>query len=159
MKKKRILLVDDEVSFTRLCKLNLEQTNDYEVRVENGPESALSAALEFQPDLVLLDLIMPAMIGSDVASRLRADRQTRRTPIVFLSAVSARKAVGHEFAQIPQISKPVSVEDLIAGIEKHIASRRDETSLDLSTATRGEPRRSNSEQTQNYEQTTCPHCG
>ena len=68
MNKKRILLVDDEKSLTTLLKLNLEETGDYEVRVENFPEDALAAVRAFQPDLVLLDLIMPRLPGGNVAS-------------------------------------------------------------------------------------------
>jgi len=123
MKKKRILLVDDEVSFTRLLKLNLEQTNGYEVRVENWAEDALTAAREFQPDLVLLDVVMPRMIGGDVAARLRADANLRATPIVFLSAVVGRKWVQeHEgiVGGFPFIAKPASVEEVIDRIEQHL---------------------------------------
>jgi DNA-binding response OmpR family regulator len=125
MKKKRILLVDDEIGFTRLLKLNLEQTNDYEVRVENWAEDALAAAREFQPDLVLLDVVMPRMIGGDVAARFRADASLRATPIVFLSAVVGRKWVQeHEgiVAGFPFIAKPASVEEVIDRIEQHLTT-------------------------------------
>ncbi|HEV8544162.1 MAG TPA: response regulator [Verrucomicrobiae bacterium] len=123
MKKKRILLIDDEVGFTRLLKWNLEQTDDYEVRVENGPEQAVNAAREFQPDVVLLDVIMPRMIGNEVAQRLRADKFFGTTPIIFLSAVGGRKsgeACNGALDQFPFISKPASVEELIDGIERHL---------------------------------------
>ena len=93
MKKKRILIVDDEASFTRLLKLNLEQTNQYEVRVENWPEDALPAAREFQPDLIMLDVMMPRLFGGDVASQLRADPALKATPIVFLSAAVRKERV------------------------------------------------------------------
>jgi PleD family two-component response regulator len=52
--KKRILVVDDQASATRLVKRYLEGTNDYVVREENDPKAALSAAEEFQPQLILL---------------------------------------------------------------------------------------------------------
>ena len=122
MKKKRILLVDDEVTFTRLAKLNLEQTENYEVRVENWADRAVNTAREFCPDLVLLDLIMPRMIGSDIAVRLRTDAALQTVPIVFLSAVGGRRKPheGNPFAGFPHISKPASVEDLIDGIERHL---------------------------------------
>lgn len=125
MKRKRILLVDDEVTFTRLAKLNLEQTANYEVRIENWADRAVNAAREFRPDLVLLDLIMPRMIGSDVALRLRNDATLHTTPIVFLSAVGGKRRP-HErspFEGFPHIAKPASVEDLIDGIERHLNNR------------------------------------
>ena len=85
MPKKRILLVDDEKSLTTLLKLNLEETGNYDVRVENWPEDALAAAREFKPDLVLLDIIMPRMPGGNVAALIDNDPQLKGTPIVFLT--------------------------------------------------------------------------
>lgn len=123
MKKKRILLVDDEIGFTRLLKLNLEQRAEYEVRVENWPDRALNAAREFRPDLVLLDVIMPRMIGHDVAASLRADVNLKGTPIVFLSAAGGRRSqdMPTRTGGFPYIAKPASLEELIAGIERHLS--------------------------------------
>ena len=55
MKTTKVLLVDDEKSFTNLLKLNLEQTGSYEVRMVNWSEDAMPAAREFKPNIVLLD--------------------------------------------------------------------------------------------------------
>jgi len=126
MRKKRILLVDDEVGFTRLLKLNLEQMQNYEVRVENGAEQAVNAAREFRPDLVLLDVIMPRMIGNDVAKRLRAEAELTKTPIIFLSAVCSRNAADDRNRTVPEfpyIVKPATVEEVIDGIERNLAGR------------------------------------
>jgi len=127
MKKKRILLVDDEVGFTRLLKLNLEQAANYEVRVENWAERALNAAREFRPDLVLLDVIMPCMVGTDVAARFKADANLKSTPILYLSAVGARRSPeGHNgmVDDFSCIAKPASFEDLIDGIERNLPAER-----------------------------------
>jgi CheY-like chemotaxis protein len=86
MAKKRVLLVDDEKSFTNLLKLNLEDTGNYEVRVENWAEDALKAAREFKPDIVLLDIIMPRMPGGNVAMQLKEDPALKDTPVIFLTA-------------------------------------------------------------------------
>src|SRR5678816_2324476 len=123
MRKKRILLIDDEVGFTRLLKLNLEQMRDYEVRIENGAERAVSTAREFRPDLVLLDFIMPRMIGNDVAERLRAEAGLMKTPIVFLSAVCSRNPSderNRDLAGYPYIAKPATMEEVIDGIERYL---------------------------------------
>jgi two-component system alkaline phosphatase synthesis response regulator PhoP len=127
MTKRRILLIDDEVSFTRLLKLNLEQARNYEVRVENGPEHAVRAAREFRPDLVLLDLIMPRLIGNEVAQRLRTENELRQIPIVFLSAACSRNSVDERnraLADFPYIAKPATVEEVIDGIERHLPEER-----------------------------------
>lgn len=67
-KEKKILIVDDEEDFTKLIKLNLERTGEYEVEIENGGLRGLAAAREFKPDLILLDILMPDMEGGEVAS-------------------------------------------------------------------------------------------
>jgi CheY-like chemotaxis protein len=122
MPKKRILLVDDEKSLTSLLKLNLEDTGQYEVRVENWPEDALPAAREFKPDLVLLDLIMPRMPGGNVAALIDTDPQLKGTPIVFLTAAVRKHQVEENegiICEHPCLAKPATVEEVIAMIEKH----------------------------------------
>src|ERR1043166_7887559 len=93
MAKKRILLVDDEKSLTSLLKLNLEETGQYEVRVENWPEDALDATRQFKPDLILLDIIMPRLPGGNVAAQIKADPEVDDTPIVFLTAAVRKEQV------------------------------------------------------------------
>ena len=122
MAKKRILLVDDEKSLTTLLKLNLEETGNYDVRVENWPEDALGAAREFKPDLVLLDIIMPRLPGGNVAAQIDADPLLKGTPIVFLTAAVRRSQVEDNdgiICEHPCLAKPATVDEVIAMIEKH----------------------------------------
>jgi CheY-like chemotaxis protein len=122
MDKKRILLVDDEKSFTTLLKLNLEETGNYEVRIENWPEDAVLAAREFRPNLILLDIIMPRLPGGDVAARIKADPALKDTPIVFLTAAVRKHQVEENdgiICDFPCLAKPAPVEEVIAMIEKH----------------------------------------
>lgn len=122
MAKKRILLVDDEKSLTTLLKLNLEDTGNYDVRVENWPEDALAAAREFKPDLVLLDIIMPRLPGGNVAAQIDADPLLKGTPIVFLTAAVRRSQVEDNdgiICEHPCLAKPATVDEVIAMIEKH----------------------------------------
>src|SRR5688572_6969454 len=85
--KKRILVVDDRASDTRLVKLYLERTNDYVVREENDAQAALAAAEEFEPHLILLDVIMPGMDGGELAACFQANPKLKAVPIVFLTAI------------------------------------------------------------------------
>jgi CheY-like chemotaxis protein len=85
--KKRILVVDDEPEFTNLLKLSLEAHGYYEVQEENDAENVRAAARTFDPDLVLLDIMMPELDGSEVAAALKADPVTRTVPIIFLTAL------------------------------------------------------------------------
>jgi CheY-like chemotaxis protein len=122
MTKKRVLLVDDEKSFTTLLKLNLEESGDYEVRVENWAEDTFNAAREFKPDIILLDIIMPRLPGGNVAAQLGEDPELKDIPIVFLTAAVRRHQVeDHEgvICDHPCIAKPASMEEVVAAIEAH----------------------------------------
>lgn len=123
----RILVVDDEISFTRLVKLNLEGTGRYSVRVENDPRLALPAALDFHADLVLLDVMMPGLDGGDVASRFASDPKLRHTPIIFLTATVKHAEVdAHEgcIGGLQFLSKPVALQELLACLDAHFNGRR-----------------------------------
>jgi CheY-like chemotaxis protein len=87
MSKRKILLVDDECAFTRMMKLVLEQTGLYEVFCENNARQAVATARACQPDLILLDVVMPDMDGGDVAALLQEDPLLKDVPIVFLTAL------------------------------------------------------------------------
>ena len=116
MEKKRILIIDDEASFTRMVKLNLEKTGAFEVREENKATYALATAREFKPDVILLDVIMPAMDGGDVAAQIRNDRHLKGTPIIFLTATVSQSEAGDGGLNSGGdlfLAKPVSLENLI----------------------------------------------
>ncbi|MFZ2639619.1 MAG: response regulator [Verrucomicrobiia bacterium] len=87
MDKKRILLVDDDISFTRMMKLNLERSGVYDIHIENVGSRAVTTAREFKPNLILLDVIMPEVDGGDVAAMLKDDPILRDIPVVFITAL------------------------------------------------------------------------
>ena len=123
MEKKRILIVDDEASFTRMVKLNLEKTGQFEVREENKATYAVAAAREFKPDLIILDVIMPNLDGGDIFGQLQKDRHLKGTPVIFLTAtVSPREAgvKGFNSGGALFLAKPVTLENLMACIQEHI---------------------------------------
>lgn len=123
MKKKRILLIDDEPDFTHVLKLNLEETGRYEVVEENRPEYVLPIARAFKPDLIFLDVVMPHVHGGEVAEKLRADEAIKDTPVVFLTAVVSREEAERQDGVIgghPFIAKPVSLDEVLLLIEKYL---------------------------------------
>jgi len=123
MAKKKILIIDDEEALTRLVKLNLESTGDYEVMTENKGANGLAAAKAFKPDLVLLDIIMPDMEGSDVAGQIMEDKDISDTPIVFLTAMIRKEETAASRGIIgghPFIAKSVNIKELIDCIEKNV---------------------------------------
>src|SRR5690242_18877225 len=84
--RKKILIVDDEPDFTKLLKLALEEAGAYDVLEENDSEHTLDSARRFNPDLVILDVMMPRLDGGDVAGLLRADQALHDVPILLLTA-------------------------------------------------------------------------
>jgi two-component system, OmpR family, response regulator len=120
MEKKRILIVDDEASFTRTTRFVLEQTGSYEVGEVNDSRSALSTAKSFKPDLILLDVVMPEMDGGDLAAHIQADPFLKDVPIVFLTALMERdenKTGPETRGGFRFLSKMVSKDELIDCIQ------------------------------------------
>ncbi len=119
--KKRILVVDDEAALTRMIKMNLERSGDYEVRTENHGTKVVAAVREFWPDLIFLDVMMPDMPGDEVAQKLRENPVLAGIKIVFMTAIVSKEETsemggnigGNEF-----LAKPVKTEELISTIER-----------------------------------------
>jgi len=112
MKIPRILVIDDEPGFTRLLKLVL---NRYHIREENDSGRAFETVLSFQPDLILMDVVMPEIDGGNLAAKIRADPRLSHIPIIFLTAVvapSEEDAGPRIFGGFPFLAKPVSPDAL-----------------------------------------------
>jgi CheY-like chemotaxis protein len=122
MKKRKILIIDDEVAFTNIVKLTLEMRDNYEVCVENNPLQAIATARKFFPDIVILDVVMPELDGGEVHTRFQADPILKRIPIIFLTAIVRQKEVDEHKGVIGgsfYVAKPVSADGLIGVIEEH----------------------------------------
>ena len=89
-KKKKILLVEDDVSLSNVYKARL-QMEGFETREVSNGELALAATLEFKPDLILLDAMMPKISGFDVLDILRNTPETKDIRIIMLTALSQPK--------------------------------------------------------------------
>ena len=118
----RILLVDDEEGFTRLLKINLELTGLYKVRAENDPREALPAAREFEPDLVLMDMMMPGLNGSDVVNLFKGDSVLKEISIILLTATIRQEkgdggACGDEGLRC--LVKPLNMKSLLECLDDY----------------------------------------
>jgi CheY-like chemotaxis protein len=121
--KKRILVVDDQPSDSRLLKLYLEQTDNYSVREENNSLAALSAAEEFQPHLILLDLMMPGVDGAELANGFKASPKLKGVPIVFLTAAITQgevKSSGGQLGGWSFLAKPIVLTEVAASLKHHL---------------------------------------
>ncbi len=113
---KKILLIDDEASLTKLMKLNLDRTGKFEVKTENSGLRAVDAVKSFQPDLIFLDIMMPGMSGDDIAQELRSDNTLAAIPIVFLTAIVSKEdtdAMGSYIGGNRFLAKPVKTNELL----------------------------------------------
>jgi len=88
--KKKILLVEDDTALAAVYKSRLE-LEGFEIREVNNGEDALSAAIEFKPDLILLDAMMPKISGFDVLDILRNTPDTTNIRVIMLTALSQPK--------------------------------------------------------------------
>ncbi|MAY74502.1 MAG: DNA-binding response regulator [Phycisphaerae bacterium] len=115
---KRILIVDDEVDLSELLSYNLSRAG-YTTRVVHDGRNGLEAARSFEPDLIVLDVMMPEMSGFEVANRLRRDAATRQTPIIMLTAKSGEtdELSGLSSGADDYVTKPFSMRVLEARIE------------------------------------------
>ena len=125
--KKKILVIDDEGSFTKLFKLNLEKAGAYQVQEENKASQAVETAKNFQPDLIILDIIMADADGSEVAAMLKMEKNLKDIPIIFLTAVVSREEIdsntGGRIGGHPFIAKPADVDEIVVCIEKTLRER------------------------------------
>ncbi len=113
--KRRVLVVDDEENVTHLVSSALRFDGFETVTADSGT-AALAAVAEHQPDLVVLDVMMPGLDGFGVVRRLR--QEGVRTPVVFLTAKDATedKVTGLTLGGDDYVTKPFSLEEVVARI-------------------------------------------
>ncbi|MDF1738110.1 MAG: response regulator [Verrucomicrobiales bacterium] len=118
----KVLLVDDEAGFTQLLKMNLEKSGGYEVMIENDSTQALATALSFQPDAIVLDVVMPGMDGGDVQAQLQQSPRLSKVPVVMLTALvdSAELSEGAvaQAGTTTVLPKPVDLNLLLRVLEE-----------------------------------------
>lgn len=121
--KKRIMIVDDEQAFAEMVKLNLELAGCYAVHAVNDPAIAVSKALRYLPELILLDVIMPSLEGPDLLNEFKRYHRLADIPVIFLTATVTPEEVerakgyigGHRF-----VAKPTEVAELMNCIENEL---------------------------------------
>ena len=124
-----VLIVEDDPDIAEGLRYNLEREG-LETRVALTGEKGLQAALDARnpPALVILDLMLPGMSGTELCRRLRREPSTRRTPIIMLTARTseADRVAGLDLGADDYISKPFSVRELMARV-RAVLRRADET--------------------------------
>lgn len=120
-----ILVVDDERELADLVVYNL-QRGGYEASVAHDGKQALKAAAKIHPDLVILDVMMPGLSGTEVLTRLRADASTAGVPVILLTAKSEEvdQVVGLTVGADDYVTKPFSMKVLMARVESLLRRSR-----------------------------------
>lgn len=114
----RILVVDDEPDILNLLEYNLKRSGFQAILAKDGPE-AIEAARANRPDLVLLDIMLPDMEGTEVLRRLKSMEATASIPVIMLTAKGEEvdKIVGFELGAEDYITKPFSPRELILRVK------------------------------------------
>ncbi len=118
IKKRKVLVVDDEVALLEVMKTNLE-IEGYEVVTEMSGETGFVSAIVEQPDVIILDIMMPGVDGYEICQRLRAEPRTKYIPIIILTALDETQDVvkGFECGADDYLAKPFENPELFARIK------------------------------------------
>jgi DNA-binding response OmpR family regulator len=118
VERRRLLVVEDEPDIARLIRHTLERTGEFEVQTAAAGDTAVTAALENAPDLVILDLNLPVLDGLDVFRTLRASPQTAGIPVIMLTCRTSEddRVKGLQSGADDYIVKPFSLRELVARV-------------------------------------------
>lgn len=118
MKKFKVLVVEDEATIQELLQFNLERVN-YKVKVTDSGEEAIKQASKSNPDLILLDIMLPGTDGLEVCKTLKASSKTKNIPIIMLTALceEADIVAGLELGADDYVTKPFSPRVLLARVK------------------------------------------
>lgn len=111
---RKICYVEDDDDIQRIARLSLERVGKMEVSIIGDPTTAVDAILAFQPDLVLLDWMMPVMDGPTLFRRMRETEGLRDMPVVFITAKASQRELDElrGMGAAGVLSKPFSPKDL-----------------------------------------------
>jgi len=128
MDKKKILIVDDEKDALFILEKELASRGYSVISADNGSD-ALKLAKSQYPDIIILDIWMPEMDGTEVAAKLQEDPKTKNIPVIYLSYLFQKiegEAQGRVVPGKVLIAKPYDIEELVAQMVKLILSHLSE---------------------------------
>lgn len=117
---KKILYAEDEPDVQTIVELTIQTMSDYEIKICNNGKKLLECVEEYEPDLILLDVMMPEMDGPATFKNLQANENTKSIPVIFVTA----KAQVHEVEKFKEIgswgviTKPFAVMSLCDELQK-----------------------------------------
>ncbi|HZW24871.1 MAG TPA: PAS domain S-box protein [Gallionella sp.] len=116
-----ILIVDDTPSNLSVV-VNLFEDRGYRVAIAQDGEEGLQRAQLVQPDLILLDVMMPGIDGFEACRRLKAQESTRDIPVIFMTALASaeHKVRGFGAGAVDYVTKPLQIDEVMARVETHL---------------------------------------
>ncbi|MDD5380718.1 MAG: response regulator transcription factor [Phycisphaerae bacterium] len=134
MNRGKILIVEDDRDIVEMVEYNLKQEGYTAIHAYNG-EKGIELAGDAKPDLIILDLMLPAIDGFEVCKLLKRQQSTSRVPIIILSAKSREtdKVVGLELGADDYITKPFSPRELIARIRAVLRRHKEQPAGEIKT--------------------------
>jgi len=118
MSKRKILVIDDEVQLVKVVQVRLEQA-DYEVISAHDGQEGLDKAQKENPDLIILDLMLPKMDGHKVCGLLKSDTKHNKIPIIIFTAKAQQEdlKISKEMGADVYVTKPFDLQKLLKTIE------------------------------------------
>ena len=117
---KKILIVDDEPDIAKVLAVRLVD-HGFDVQIAHSGKDALARISQNMPDLIILDIMMPYISGTELAAQLKENKETAMIPVIFLSALQSKQeekvqgnAIGEDFL----FAKPYEIKDLVAKIHQ-----------------------------------------
>jgi len=125
MKKGKVLVVDDEVNITQILEFSIGAEGFEVITAQNG-EEAIEKARREQPDLIILDIMMPKIDGYEACRILKANPLTKNIPVVLLTAKGRDidKRLGMEVGATDYIVKPFSPNKLVERIHRLLSCHK-----------------------------------
>lgn len=119
-----ILIVEDDRAVASMISEFIGGSG-YDTEVARDGQDAIVKAKQFQPDLIIMDLMLPRLTGGEAASRLKQDALTSRIPIIGISAVADVTALAELLPLDAVVPKPFDLDDLLAAVERHLPGQAD----------------------------------
>src|ERR1700741_4614083 len=120
-----ILIVDDSLSYLGALLARLERHGFMIVLAQTAAEGLMRAEFA-EPDLILLDVVMPGIDGFEACRRLKAGKTTKDIPVIFMTGLTdpKQKVTGFDAGGVDYITKPFQIEEVLARINTHLALRK-----------------------------------
>ena len=121
----KILIVEDEEDINRLIELMLISAGYHNIQKAFDGKEALEKFYKFEPDLVLLDVMLPELDGFEVCKEIKSNPKYKSTPIIMLTAKKMEEDVlkGFESGAVDYVTKPFSNKILLARIKAHLTAK------------------------------------